>query len=64
MKHGSFRISDRTSQQMLDLAKLWGESTERYNTPVIARCVELVWLSQFGDKELEELSELDQKPSE
>ena len=57
-------LSDRTAKQMLDLALLWGESKERFNTPVITRCVELVWLSQFGDKELEELREVEQKSSE
>ena len=46
MKSISIRISDETARQMADLAAQWGLPLIRHNTPVLARCVERVWLAQ------------------
>lgn len=61
MRQATVRLSERTSKQIEELARLWGEPKERHNTPVITRCVELVWLSTLGEDELNELKDLDQK---
>jgi hypothetical protein len=64
MKQATVMLSARTTSQIAELAKLWGEPKERHNTPVITRCVELVWLSKFGEDELKKLKDLDQEQSE
>src|SRR5690554_5534436 len=43
----TFYPSDKTIEQMRDLADHWGLPLERHNTDVIERCVDQVWTEEI-----------------
>lgn len=51
MKHLTTHIDDETVRQMKELAELWGLPEVRHNSQVIARCVERVWMVEFGHEQ-------------
>lgn len=51
MKHLSTRIDDETERQIRELAELWGLPEVRHNSQVIARCIERVWMVEFGHEQ-------------
>ena len=55
MKQISINMDDETVRQMRELAQKWGMPDARYNTAVVARCVERVWLQEIGtDKPMDD----------
>lgn len=50
MKQISMQIDDETQKQIKELALLWGLPDQKYNTQVVLRCVERVWMLENGYK--------------
>ena len=48
MKQISIQITDETARQMEKLAKRWGLTPERHNTPVIERAVATIFMLEIG----------------
>lgn len=44
MKQISIQIDNKTAEQIMKLAVIWGLPPVRHNTPVISRCIERVWM--------------------
>lgn len=45
----SIQLDDETARQMKELAERWGLPEQRYNTAVVARCVERVYKQIFSE---------------
>ncbi len=60
MNQFSYQADDETLRQIAQLAEWWGLPTTRHNTPVIARCVERVFLQEKAHREMVEFDRLQQ----
>lgn len=66
MKQISIQITDETARQIAQLARHWGLSPERHNTPVIERAIATIFMLEIGydqyQARLKQLQEDGDKP--